>query len=69
MDQAGLPKGYEDRVPQVKMVEDENKWVFDDIVSGGVGSASVIDHELEGQLVVAYLCSTPVHEIAQAASQ
>ena len=23
------PKGYEDRVPRVKMVEGENQWVFD----------------------------------------
>ena len=51
------------------MVEGENKWVFDDIVIGGVGAASVIDHEMEKQLGVAYLFSTPVHEIAQAALQ
>jgi len=63
------PKGYEDRVPQVKMVEGENKWVFDDIVIGGVGAASVIDHEMEKQLDVAHLFSTPVHEMAPAASQ
>jgi|GEM_PF-6876447 len=46
MDQAG-PTGYENRVPQVKMVEGENKWVFDNIVIGGVCAASVIDHELQ----------------------
>jgi len=51
------------------MVEGENKWVFDDIVIGGVGAASVIDHEMEKQLDVAYLFNTPVHEIAPAASQ
>ena len=63
------PKGFEDRVPQVREVDGRQRWVFDGEPIGGVGAASVIGADMEKRYDMAYMFGTPVHEVAAGASQ
>lgn len=63
------PKGYADRLPQVKEVDGEPTWVFDNQPIGGTGAVSVIAGDMQKQHDMSYLFETPVHEVAAAASQ
>jgi predicted TIM-barrel fold metal-dependent hydrolase len=63
------PEKYKDRVPQVKEVQGQDRWVFDDIDIGPARSAAVVDKALVKHYGASFHFKTNVYEVAAAASQ
>ncbi|MFR9801898.1 amidohydrolase family protein [Pseudonocardia sp. RS010] len=63
------PASIRDRVPQVKKVDGQAMWMFDDKPVGPAGAVCVVDKDMEKHYGVDYLFNMHVDEIADAASQ
>lgn len=63
------PKGYEDRLPQVREVDGQSQWVFDDTPIGPANAASVVAADMSKAYDMSFVFENVVSQVAPAASQ